>query len=188
MTIEALISVATRVRRDIAEAGRKNASLEITVPKKVAALIVGVSADSFNLPIMAIPKGEEMTITISSNARDATICAFTAWSNEKDPELRNDFRQRQYRALYSFLQRGFHGQAKSLLNGGAGLFLAVLGQSDEPFQQVLDHASQTGTIEEVDLKMVANRLTDIYNQLPEEYRSAQSGFVPENALNSIAGS
>jgi len=188
MTIETPIAAATRARRCMAEAGRRNVPLEITVPKNIAALIFGIPANSFNLPVMTMSVNKEITITISPNARDSALSALAAWSNCESLELRNDFAQRQYRALYGFLQRGFSGQVQPFLNSQEGLFLAVLGQEDEFFQNVLDHADRTGRIEELDLGMVIERLSDAWSQLPEEYRNTLSSFAPENALNSIVGS
>lgn len=187
MTIESPIVAATRTRKDLAEAAGRETTLEITIPKAVAALIVGIPASSLNSSIALTPINEQMNLTISPDRRHMALVAFSAWSDCKNKGLKNDFSQRQYRALYGFLQQGFRGQARSVFDREDGLFLAVLGQSDESFQQILDHASQTGRIEELDLETVGKKLVEVWGQLPKEYQNTTS-FVPENVLNAIAGS
>ncbi len=188
MTAESPIVIATQTRAAVAEAGRKKVDFEITIPESVAALIIGVPKTSLNLPILVIPLDKQVKISVCSDNRQLALKALSAWSETENSELKSGFLERQYLVMYQFAQRGFTGTAASHLAGEAGLFLDVLREESEIWESILDHATQTGKIEETDLKTVGEKMSDLWQQLPPEIRNSNSSFAPENALSSIVGS
>lgn len=179
------IAVATDARGEIAKAIQTGGQLRLKLPRRVAACLIGLSAEDCGIDFNLWIRGGEEVSVLAIDDRELATEALRVLRDTEEPPVTAHFAYVAYFALFRSVQAAFVDSDLETVSPEDGLILDVLAEQHsvcEGLKGVL--AGGTGLPPD-DFGPVQLLADQLWKRMPEEIRQAKVKFHPENLFSQL---